>query len=83
MKVYNQNEFDSLSNKDKIVLSSICGKFLDNRIEDQYRIKLYQMNGYYIELWRCKKEDEILHVRTFIDDKNLDPYLDKIELPNP
>ena len=80
MKIHSQDEFEYLNLKDKIILASLCGIKLATRVEGEYRINLYFLNDYYIEVWRCKKEDEILHVRTFIENKFLDVYLNRIDI---
>jgi hypothetical protein len=78
MKTYSQHEFNLLEVKDQVTLSSLIGTHLMTRKDGDYRIKLFFLGSYYVELWKDKHE--VLFVRAFNDDKNLDVYLEKIDL---
>lgn len=80
-KRYTERDFNRLNNRDKVILSSLMGVKLASRVGSQYKICLFWLNNYYVETWLNKKKDEILHVRTFTQIVNLDPYLSEIEIP--
>lgn len=79
-KRYTEKEYNILNETDKVVFVSFLGALIDRRVEAEYGINLYSLYDFYVEVWRSRKHDEILHVRTFTDIEYLDPYLEKIEL---
>jgi hypothetical protein len=81
MRIFNQQEFGDLQLKDQVVLSSLLGKYMISRMDKEYIVKLYFLHYYYVEVYLSRKEGEVLYVRSFIEDKYLDPYLYRIELP--
>jgi len=77
---YTQYDFNKLSNDEKLELVSYEGTFLDNRIFAEIGISLYEYNGFYVEVWLDRKENEIDRVITFTQLRYLEPYLEKINL---
>lgn len=80
MAIYHRYQFESLELKEKIVLSSLFGQFLISRRESNYRIKLYFLYYYYVEVYFSEEDEEILYVRTFISTRGLSPFLANIKL---
>ena len=56
------------------------GSFLCINYDSIYKIYLYLLDKVYYELWVDKKNGKLLHIRNFSDIKNLDPYLEHLNL---
>jgi len=52
--------------------------FLHAIEKEQYRINLFHMNDYYIELWYHTGSNQIDHIRAFTSVECLEPFLDTI-----
>lgn len=58
------------------------GEHISERDEDEYRYVLYQMFSFYVELKYDKVENEIVAKKVFSTTTQLEPYLNKINIPN-
>ncbi|CAN5524527.1 hypothetical protein BH11BAC2_BH11BAC2_04130 [soil metagenome] len=56
--------------------------FMIVRQNSQYRVNLYYMNGYYIQLWYHVKRNRIAKIGATRSNKVLDCYLKLIEVEN-
>lgn len=56
------------------------GILLAKRSYVQYNIALFQVEGFYIEVWYTKQGLDIGLVRGFSSTDELDPYLDEINI---
>lgn len=55
---------------------------LGERKTQQYYILLFQLEGFYIEIFSCQKEHEVTLIKTFTTTKELEPYLNAIDISN-
>lgn len=56
------------------------GVFLDRRKESFYNILLFQLDGFYTEVYYHSHFNVIIKISSFSDTDGLAPYLDKINL---
>ena len=56
------------------------GTFLDNRGEDQFKVQLYSLGNFYVEVFYEKQNNEIVRIRSFRTTRLLAPYLKKIKI---
>ena len=57
------------------------GVFLLDRKTDDFTIFLFQVDGFYIEIFLTSACDEIILIKTFDRIDELDPYLNDISIP--
>jgi hypothetical protein len=77
-KVYTLTEFQELDLSMQLELIYEHGVFVGKRHEDDREILLYQLGGYYIELYYLEYRKTIDRVVSTSDPSILDPYLDQI-----
>ena len=74
--MYTLYQFNLLPEKDKPVLLWQDGVFLDrSREENGFKIVLYALYSFYVEVWYKVDENEIVKLRTFKSLKQLSCYL--------
>ena len=56
------------------------GVHLANREDDEHRILLYQIDGFYVEVFYDKEHNVIRRFRSFSNVGPLEPYLEQIDL---
>lgn len=56
------------------------GAFVANREDNEHEILLYQIDGFYVEVYYHKEYNVIRKFRSFSSTDQLDAYLDKIDL---
>lgn len=56
------------------------GVFLFGRSGVGVNVMLYQVEGFYVEIYFDEKMSESIHIRGFEDTKHLEPYLRKIDV---
>lgn len=78
-ELYNY-EFNLLPLKEKAQFTWEHGTYLANRQEDDFRINLYHLDKFFVEVWYDPEEIRICKLRSFKSKKCLDPYLDRIDL---
>ena len=73
-------DFNHLDYETRISLlkDAVC---IGEREGGNYTVKLYQLNGFYIEVFHHKKYRYIYVVEAFDDLSRLDVYVDAIRLP--
>jgi hypothetical protein len=57
-----------------------CGVHLANREHGEHTVLLYQLDGFYVEVFYQKKLNAITRLRPFATTNLLQPYLDQIPL---
>lgn len=77
MTLYEFNSLDELEQKEAIWEK---GVFLSDRVDGEYFIKLYQIDGFYVETYRSIEHNVIVRFRSFSSTNPLDPYLDNMDL---
>lgn len=56
------------------------GVHITDREDEEHKFILYQIEGFYVEVWYHKESNEIRKLRSFASTKQLDPYLSKIKI---
>jgi hypothetical protein len=80
MTKMNQYEFLDCPKNAQLILAKHSGKYLSGRMEGKYKVELYFISYFYVEIWIKRKSQEVLHTRTFLDSSSLDPYLECIDI---
>ena len=57
-----------------------CGVFLFGRTGVGVNVMLYQVEGFYAELYFDEKMSEAIRIKSFEDTKYLEPYLRKVDV---
>ncbi len=57
-----------------------CGVFLFGRTGVGVNVKLYQVEGFYVEIYFDEKMSEATRIRSFEDTRHLDPYLRMVDV---
>ncbi|HEX8334333.1 MAG TPA: hypothetical protein VF622_17050 [Segetibacter sp.] len=68
----NQQEQASVLWEDGVMLTAITNK--------DYRLLLYQIDAFYVEVWFHKKRNKIVRYMSFIGTDKLTPYLNQIDV---
>lgn len=75
------NEFLQLNETEQVELLWYNGEQIGRRKEDDYLILLYQVEGFYVEVFYHRKERVIKKYLSFdYSDKRLESYLEKIDI---
>lgn len=80
MKTISLYEFNRLDIDSKYSLVWEHGVFLMNRYEGNFKINLYSLFDFFIEIWYQSEMSSIEKIRTFKSLEALEPYLEKIKL---
>jgi hypothetical protein len=73
------NEFNRMDEEDQ--LKAVWdGVFIADRDDEEHAILLYQIDGFYVEVYYHKKYFEVRKLRWFSSTNYLEPYLEKIDL---
>ena len=72
--------FDQLSENLQTDVIWESGAFLDRRSEGYYTILLFQIEGFYAEVYYHSHFNVIIKIETFSDTDRLAPYFDKVNL---
>ena len=82
LQVFIMNVFDfhGLSEKQQLDTLEETGVFIAERQRPFYNIKLYQLEGFYVELYYHTHFNVIVNVNCFSNTDCLDPYLQSINL---
>jgi hypothetical protein len=73
-------EFRSLSETDQLDLLYERGVFIGKRKNGVASVLLYQLEGFYVEVYYKKHRRFANKILTFTNTAVLDPYLDQIEV---
>ena len=76
----NMQEFDLMSGIEKVEVISEDAVFLEQRTEGCFKITLYQLEGFYIEIFFHLSQFTYKSIRVFSDAAALSPYLDAIDI---
>src|SRR5687767_8910813 len=75
------NKFLQLNETEQVELLWYNGEQIGRRKEDDYLILLYQVEGFYVEVFYHRKERVIKRYMSFdCSDARLQPYLEKIDI---
>ena len=77
------NEFNELTTDEKDWHLWHGATFLHVYTTDQYRVNLFHLNDYYIELWYNISGNKVDHIRAFKSIELLAPFLDFIHITVP
>ena len=72
--------FDQLSENLQTDVIWESGSYLDRRSERYYNILLFQIDGFYAEVYYHSHFNVIIKIETFSDTDRLAPYFDKLDL---
>ncbi|MET3979006.1 hypothetical protein ABIB62_001575 [Mucilaginibacter sp. UYP25] len=73
------DEFESLDEAEQADITW-NGVFLETRIGFGYRVLLYSVSNFYVEMYYSPLLNEIFQIKAFKDIEGLDPYLNKKRL---
>lgn len=73
--------FDQLSEAAQTNVIWEDGILLDRRTDGFYNVLLFQIEGFYTEVWYHSHFNVIIKIESFHDTERLAPYLEEIELP--
>jgi len=74
------HEFNKLSLAQQADIVWNCGTFIAERQEENHTIMLYQIEGFYVEVFYSRNKRRIPATRSFTSTYLLQPYLDAIDL---
>ncbi|MEI6949855.1 hypothetical protein V9K67_21895 [Paraflavisolibacter sp. H34] len=72
-------EFNALRQEEKIRLLFGAVR-LAHREDDRHLILLFQIDGFYVEVYKDKEQYEFARIRSFTSTDPLDPYLEDINI---
>lgn len=73
-------KFNKLSLQQKISFLEMAGAQIDSRNEASFKIVLFQIEAFYVELYYKKQSIKICKMEAFTVSRKLKPYLEKINL---
>lgn len=73
-------DFNFMDGKAKTEVLTTQGVFLAERTDGCYRISLYQLNDFYVEIYYHKTRFFYICIRSFVDVGEIYPYLDSIDI---
>ena len=74
------NDFNRHAHYDREALVWEYGQLMITRQQENYYKALYNMGGYFAEVWYSTESNEVELVRGFNDMSGLKPYLDSMNL---
>jgi hypothetical protein len=72
--------FKSLTRNEKKLIVLRNGSFLSEKNYGFFRTMLYQVDGFYVEIYFTKFSKDAIWFRNFDSTKNLHPYLQQIDI---
>jgi hypothetical protein len=73
-------EFNTLEADDQAFITWYEGVYLEQYFDGTFNILLFQVDGFYVEVFYHPTQDEVYGYRSFHSPESLDPYLDKIDI---
>jgi hypothetical protein len=77
MNIYNFNRLDAVNKVDALIHHS---ELIDKRTDEQFRILLYQVDSFYVEVYYDIAYNKIRKIKSFTSIRLLNPYLKKIDI---
>lgn len=74
------NQFNALREAQQHEAVRAHGVELGQRVDEAHRITLYQIHGFYVEVYHHIKEDVIKRYRSFMSTELLAPYIEHINV---
>lgn len=74
-------EFNALSKNEKAEVLCECAIFLCERPDPEFRIALYCMQHFYVEVKYNMVNNSIVEFQLFTGTRMLEPYLSQIDIP--
>ena len=75
-------EFSQMPLREQIQYVQDSGRYLHARLKGWCHISLYYLGSFYVEVWLLEHCGSIALVRTFTDQKQLEPYLHTSSMEN-
>ncbi len=75
-------QFIALKEEEQLAAVTMFGVELAQRIENEYKIKLYQVDGFYVQVYHHLLDDKIEKHNCFFSPDVLTPWLDQIQIDN-
>lgn len=76
----NMYQFNCLDEVRQIELLWSAGVLVGSRQEKIYKILLYQIDGFYVEVFYQYSQGKMAKIKSFNDTGMLEPYLDSINI---
>ena len=73
-------EFKLLSERKQLDILHAEGAYIGKRKEGELSILLYQLEGFYVEIFYQKHRSQIQNIRSFSSTVPLEPYLTQIDI---
>lgn len=74
-------EFNSFSTQKKYATLEDFGTYLGvYRLQGNYKIALFDLNGFYVEVWLNQITDQLLKADGFEEYEGLDPFLRSVDI---
>ena len=73
-------QFNALSRQTQQETVLRSGIFLSERKQGAFRVMLYQLEGFYIEVYFYKQSNVVFWLKSFSSTEELQPYLQQIDL---
>lgn len=77
MTLYRFNKLNMLNKVDTLINYSVL---IDNRTEEGFRVLLYQISAFYVEVFYDIEHNKIRKIKSFNSTTKLKPYLEKIDI---
>lgn len=75
-----RNEFDVLSKRDKEVITFSLGDYITTRNYYGYRINLYVITNFLVEVWYCPEDNSIEKIELLKSNKPFNQYAQQVNL---
>ena len=74
-------DFSRLSKSEQYGLLEDYGSFLEAfYVDGPYKVALFELNGFYVEVWLNQKTDKLLKAVAFDDYNKLDLFLKQVDI---
>ncbi len=73
-------EFNSFTKKEKAEALCEYAVYLSERPDSMFRIALYQVHNFYVEVKYYKRKNSIVEFQLFTNTRLLEPYLQQIDI---
>jgi hypothetical protein len=73
-------QFNVLSESEQAATLWEIGIYLTDREDHIFKYALYQLEGFYVEVWYHKEFNAIQRLRSFSSVSQLEPYLKRIDI---